>query len=66
MNPTLKRYVLSSLTTFITVGIMTLALMLEAGPIEWTAAFWFAALMTAARAGVKAAVEAVLVKPTDS
>jgi len=64
MNPTLRRYLLSSLTTFTSVALMTLFIMLETGPVEWTATFWFAVTMTAARAGVKAVIEA-LVKPTE-
>lgn len=59
MNPTLKRYVLSSLSTFITVELATVSLQLSAGGIEWTWAFWFSVGMVAFRAGVKAVIEAL-------
>ena len=57
MNPTFKRYALSSLTTALTVGSATLALQLSAGPVQWTTAFWFTILMVVARAVFKAIVE---------
>ena len=54
---TLKRYLLSSLTTFITVGVATLALQLQAGAIQWTWAFWFTIGMVVLRAAGKAVIE---------
>ena len=58
MNPTYKRYLLSSLATFIAVAIGTLAVQLaNADAIMWTATFWASVGLTAIRAGVKAVVE---------
>jgi len=57
MNTTLKRYALSSTTTFITAAVTTLATQLSVGNIEWTGTFWFAVFAVVIRAGFKAAVE---------
>lgn len=65
MNPTIKRYLLSSVTTALTVGSLTLSSMLVAGPVEWTQAFWFTVLMTVGRAVWKAVVEGVAAQNAD-
>lgn len=58
MSPTTKRYLLSSLTTFITVAIATLAVQLGNGAvIMWTTTFWASVALTVVRAGFKAVVE---------
>lgn len=60
MNDTLKRYLVSSLTTFLTSFLGILALQISAaGTVEFTYAFWFGIIGVAARAAIKAAVEAV-------
>lgn len=60
MNPTVKRYIVSSITTFITVFITTAGLFVAAeGTVVWDVSFWSALLVAAARAGVKAVVEAL-------
>lgn len=60
MNETQRRYLISSLVTFLTTAIVTIGLMLEQGPVEWTGAFLFSVLMVAARAGVKAVVQKLI------
>lgn len=60
MNPTLKRYLVSSLTTFLTAFIGSLALQLQAGalsPTNLTISAVLAVLATAARAAVKPVIE---------
>lgn len=57
LNPTTKRYLLSSLTTFVTVGAATLAAQLSSGTIEWTSSFWVAIVIVVVRAGFKAVIE---------
>lgn len=60
LNPTVKRYLVSTLTTFLSVFLTTLGAQIAvAGTIEPTFAFAVSVLMVAARAGIKAAVEAV-------
>lgn len=60
MNDTLKRYLVSSLTTFLTSFFGILALQISAaGTIEFTYAFWFGIATIAARAAIKAVVEAI-------
>jgi len=59
MNPTLKRYLVSSVTTFVTMFLIALGAFISAeGVVEWTASFWFAAGTSAMRIAVKAVVEA--------
>ena len=63
---TIKRYALSSLSTFVAVGLMTVGQEISAGtPIMWTTAFWLALLMVAARAGVKAVIEGLAQQNAD-
>lgn len=63
---TLKRYALSSVTSFITGAVISLGVQFSAGlPIMWTSAFWIGVLIVAARAGVKAVVEAVAARHAD-
>lgn len=57
MNPTLQRYLLSSLTTALTVGLGSIAVQLSVGPIMWTATFWLTVVSIALRAAFKAIVE---------
>jgi hypothetical protein len=57
MNPTLKRYLLSSLTTFLTVGISALAVELSTNSVQWTWTFWLTIAMVVIRAGFKGIVE---------
>lgn len=60
MNSTLRRYLVSSLTTFLTSFLGILALQISAaGTVEFTYAFWFGVITIAARAAIKAVVEAV-------
>lgn len=64
MNPTLKRYLLSSATTFVTIAAATLAAQVTNGvPIEWTATFWLGVAITVLRAGVKAVIESMFKTP---
>ena len=66
MNPTTKRYLLSSATTFISVGVATLAVQLSAAnPIMWTTTFWAAIGITVLRAAFKAVVESWSGQNTD-
>jgi hypothetical protein len=57
MQTTIQRYMLSSLTTFLTAFLSALALQLSNGDIVLTGAFLFSILSVAARIGVKAVVE---------
>lgn len=59
INNTFKRYLLSSLTTFLTAGISVLAIQLSAQSIQWTSTFWFAIGAVVVRAGFKAVVESL-------
>lgn len=60
MNTTLQRYLVSSLTTFLTFFVIALGAELQAtGTIEFTSSFLFGVLGIAARAGIKAVVEAM-------
>ena len=60
MNPTLKRYIVSSLTTFLTTFLSVAALQLQAaGQIELTSTFFLGVAAVAIRAAIKAVVEAV-------
>lgn len=58
MNPTLKRYLISSGVTFATAFFGMLALELKAGvPTSITISFLFSIGSVAVRAGVKAVIE---------
>ncbi len=58
MNPTLKRYLISSLVTFLAAFFGMLGMQLSAGvPADLTVSIIFGILGIAARAGVKAVVE---------
>ena len=57
MNPTIKRYLVSSLTTFLASFFLTLSVQFKAGITDFTVAAVFAVISVAARAGVKAVVE---------
>jgi hypothetical protein len=57
MNPTIKRYILSSITTFVTVFAATVTMHLGSGSILWTTTFWLSLCLVAMRAAVKAVVE---------
>lgn len=60
MNPTIQRYLVSSLTTFLTSFLGILALQISAaGNVEFTYAFWFGVVGVAARAAIKAVIEAI-------
>lgn len=62
MNPILKRYLVSSITTFSTVFFITLGAQLTAGTITPDNLGWGvvgAVAFTALRAGVKAVIEAL-------
>lgn len=62
MNPTLKKYLISSGVTFATAFLGMLALELKAGiPDGFTVAFVFSLVSVAARAGVKAVIEWIAV-----
>lgn len=66
MNPTIKRYLISSTITFLTAFFGTLAIQLNAGfPPVVNVAFVVAILSSAARAGVKALVEWVATQNAD-
>lgn len=58
MNDTLKRYLLSSSTTFLTAFFGSLALQLGNGsPMQFTGAFFLSLVAIAVRAGIKVLVE---------
>ena len=60
MNPIIKRYLVSSLTTFLTTFLSVAALQLQAaGAIELNSAFFVGIAGVAIRAAFKAVVEAV-------
>lgn len=60
MNPTLKRYAVSSLITFVAAFCGAIALQLTAGaPVELTATFLFGILGVAGRAAIKALIESI-------
>lgn len=60
MNELLKRYAVSSLTTFLTTFLGLIVLQIQAaGIVEFTSAFWLGIVVVAARAAVKAVVEAL-------
>ena len=66
MNDTMKRYIVSSVTTFLTAFFGVLAIQLGSGvPLELTWTFVFGVASVAARAGVKAVVESIASKPGD-
>lgn len=55
-----QRYLLSSLTTFVSVFLITLGLQFEVGNVVLDKAFFFTAVMVAGRAGAKAVIETVV------
>lgn len=58
MNLTLKRYLMSSLTTFITIFLATISIQVSgASGVLWSTTFWFTVALTAFRAAVKGVVE---------
>lgn len=57
MNPTLKRYLISSGVTFATAFFGMLAVELKAGVASFTIALVFSLVSVAARAGIKAVIE---------
>lgn len=58
MNVTIKRYILSSVSTFSAMFFMSLGLQItNGGGIQLTGAFILSVLTVAIRAGVKAVVE---------
>jgi hypothetical protein len=57
MQTNYNRYLVSSLTTFLTGFFGTLALQLSAGGLQFTQAFVLSLLMVGVRAGIKAVVE---------
>lgn len=60
MNDTLRRYLVSSLTTFLAVLLTTLGAQITlAGTVEFNFAFWAGVLTIAVRAATKAVVEAI-------
>ena len=65
MSPLLKRYLLSSLTTFLTVGVSTLAVQLSTNAIQWTLAFWLTIGAVVIRAAFKAVVEGLAKQNAD-
>lgn len=62
---TLQRYALSSVTTFLTVAVSSLAVQLSSGAIQWTGDFWLAIAVVVLRAGFKAVVESFMVNNAD-
>ena len=62
MNPTIKRYILSSATTFLAVFFTTVGaqLTLSGGQMELNYAFFVSLFMIAVRAGVKGMMEALV------
>lgn len=60
MNPTIQRYLVSSLTTFLSMFLTVLGAQIAmAGTVEFTFAFWAGIAIIAVRAGTKAVVEAI-------
>lgn len=65
MNPTLKRYLLSSLTTLVATFLSLLAMQINNGGIQWTVTFWVTAAMVALRGAVKALTEGLVGQHAD-
>lgn len=58
MNDTIKRYLISAVTTFLAVFLTTIGLQLQNGaPIALTSSFVISLLLVGVRAGTKAVVE---------
>jgi len=57
MSDTIKRYAVSFGLTFGSTFLTIVAGTLSAGNVQWTSAFWFAVLLSATRAAIKAAME---------
>jgi hypothetical protein len=53
MNPIIKEHLLSAATTFITTFVVILGVSLQAGPVEWTGAFWAGVILVSVRAAFK-------------
>lgn len=67
MNPTIKRYLISSVTTFCAMFLGTLAVEIQAGiPTTFTEAFFMGLFGSAFRAAVKAVVESATNMSGDS
>ena len=63
---TYKRYILSSLTTFLTVFISTVAIQISSGTVMLSSgAFWLAVVAVGLRAGVKAIIESLVGQNAD-
>lgn len=60
MNDTIKRYLISSTTTFLATFFGSLALQFQNGGMYFTGAFVLSLLAIAARAGIKAVVEGLI------
>lgn len=60
MNETTRRYLTSSLTTFVATFLTVLGAQISmAGTVEFTFAFWSGLAILAVRAGVKAVLEQI-------
>ncbi len=60
MNDVTRRYLVSSLTTFIAMFATTVGAQLTlAGTVEFTFAFWAGVITIAVRAAIKAVVESI-------
>ena len=60
MNDTTKRYLVSSLTTFLATFLTTIGAQISmAGQVEFTFAFWAGVAIVAVRVATKAVVEAI-------
>lgn len=60
MNETFKRYLVSSLSTFLATFLSVLGAQISmAGHVEFTFAFWSGIAIVAVRAATKAVVEAI-------
>lgn len=57
LNSTLKRYALSSLTTFITTFAIVAAAELSTHTVVWSTTFWLAVGSAGVRAAIKAVIE---------
>ncbi len=64
--PTVQRYIVSSITTFLTTFIGSLSLQLSSGVgIQLTGAFWLSLIMVALRVAGKAVVEGIFTAHAD-
>lgn len=61
VKSSMKKYVMSSVITFVSTVIFAIAVQIDnSGEIAWSGAFWVGILGTALRAGVKAVAEYVI------